>query len=364
MTRYAVTDRYQWLYSSNVNGKATTSAHGGEPLTGIAYPNDWLKVTTGRYTGSWVWKASPTPTPKPVSTDVTRWTTTSTATLGYASPSVTSAVWARPGLLTPVVGDYYANGWFQARTGMSGWMKDTTATNPYNAIETQQWHNTSGFHAMAPTSATVTRYVIVNRTTANVRSAPAYSAAIAGQATEGTAVTGHFVNSHFFAITAGPYAGRYISSGVLFTLPDQGLINGKLTTDDLCAVPAAMRVTFNASDQWMGCEALHALSAESTFQRSKTPYTVKFWEGYRSLATQERYWVTLGPPTAAKPGTSNHGLGNALDLRYTATGVLSWTSPEVVALLTYGPSFGWFKPAHLFQRGSAYGEPWHFELMG
>ena len=79
-------------------------------------------------------------------------------------------------------------------------------------------------------------------------------------------------------------------------------------------------------------------------------------DGYRTLAGQ----VTLRrskPTLAAKPGTSNHGWGIAVDL---GGGVQSCGSAEHRWLDANGPRFGWVHPAWA-KPGRGKTECWHFE---
>lgn len=72
---------------------------------------------------------------------------------------------------------------------------------------------------------------------------------------------------------------------------------------------------------------------------------------YRDLATQEEYWRLYQEGRgnlAAYPGTSNHGLGVAIDL---ANG---W---EQQWIYDHGAKFGWKKT-------EAFSEPWHFNFVG
>lgn len=77
-------------------------------------------------------------------------------------------------------------------------------------------------------------------------------------------------------------------------------------------------------------------------------------EGYRTLATQQRYWANppSGPGTAAYPGTSKHGWGRAIDI--SSPGAQGW-------IKTNGVRYGWIWPQ--WARSNPY-EPWHFEYVG
>lgn len=72
---------------------------------------------------------------------------------------------------------------------------------------------------------------------------------------------------------------------------------------------------------------------------------------YRTYAAQQYFWnlyVTHRGNLAAHPGTSNHGLGKAVDVK----------TPLMVAYIKrYGATFGWKKV-------EAFGEWWHYNYVG
>lgn len=74
---------------------------------------------------------------------------------------------------------------------------------------------------------------------------------------------------------------------------------------------------------------------------------VRWWKG-------ERYVRVSGTGTVAVPGTSNHGLGLAVDLAepYMTTG------PKHAWLVSRLAFYGWY------WEGQAFGEPWHYTFKG
>ncbi|GAA5226711.1 SH3 domain-containing protein [Paeniglutamicibacter antarcticus] len=82
---------------------------------------------------------------------------------------------------------------------------------------------------------------------------------------------------------------------------------------------------------------------------------------YRTRATQDAYWVDLGPYIAARPGTSNHGWGTAID------------TPETYHYSFRGKYHKWLKMnskkynwvhRKILEEGSPYAEAWHFDYVG
>lgn len=88
-------------------------------------------------------------------------------------------------------------------------------------------------------------------------------------------------------------------------------------------------------------------------------------QGYRDYAGQvamKAMWASRGMPNnAAAPGTSNHGLGLAVDV----------AGPESQAgteqhdwLVANAPRFGWLWPCNMRPGGIGPHESWHFEFQG
>ena len=111
----------------------------------------------------------------------------------------------------------------------------------------------------------------------------------------------------------------------------------------------------------------HHLRADAAFafDRLSRAYVAHFGarpcitDSYRSLDEQFRVYAAK-PNLAARPGTSNHGWGTALDL---CGGIQSFDSDQHLWLLVNAPLYGWFHPAWA-QRGGSKPEPWHWEFGG
>lgn len=127
-----------------------------------------------------------------------------------------------------------------------------------------------------------------------------------------------------------------------------GYPNGLIPESALCPLPQ--------EDEHLRADAAAA------FGRLNAAYAQHFGEAlcvtdsYRSLADQQSLYYRK-PSLAAVPGTSNHGMGLAIDL---CGGVNSFGSPQFVWMKEHGPDFGWVHP----DWASAWGarpEPWHWE---
>ncbi|WP_052466784.1 M15 family metallopeptidase [Mobilicoccus massiliensis] len=158
---------------------------------------------------------------------------------------------------------------------------------------------------------------------------------------------------------------------------DGGLLAGvdlsaleKVTTTPLCTEENAAY----PNGQWPGSALCglqtapgHMLrpSAARAFDALSEAYTkahgtnLCITDSYRSLAAQID--VRRRKPTlAAKPGTSNHGLGLAVDL---CGGIESFGTAQHLWMQQHAPLFGFFHPAWA-QAGGSKPEPWHWEFAG
>ena len=134
---------------------------------------------------------------------------------------------------------------------------------------------------------------------------------------------------------------------------DEGIYpNGQLPSRALCplwmadgesAIPSAA-VAFNALSQRFA----------EDFGR---PICVT--DSYRSFSEQVAVKATRGF-WAAPPGTSNHGLGKAVDL---CGGINNFGTIEHLWMKQNAPLFGWFHPSWAAADGRK-PEPWHWEYAG
>jgi len=111
----------------------------------------------------------------------------------------------------------------------------------------------------------------------------------------------------------------------------------------------------------------HLLRADAAagFERLAKAFAAEFGtplcvtDSYRTLASQIRVYAEK-PTLAARPGTSNHGWGTALDL---CGGIQSFGTTEHAWMLTHAPLYGWFHPSWAEPDGPK-PEPWHWEFAG
>lgn len=170
-------------------------------------------------------------------------------------------------------------------------------------------------------------------------------------------------------------------------LQNAGYRNGRLPTRILERVPAGANEKCLLETEAAAAWKLLLLAAEAD---GVTGFAAGWC--YRSLSQQKRTynrncgWVTPpSPPVAegeapppppravfkckvptAKPGTSNHGWGRAIDVVDTTTSkahLLNCRDSQYKWLRENGPSFGWVLPSWA-RCGSSKQEPWHWEYAG
>ncbi len=116
--------------------------------------------------------------------------------------------------------------------------------------------------------------------------------------------------------------------------------NGKLSKSELAPIPGG-ELAIEAAAAWNAPGGPADAGLHPTGPRSS----------YRTYAEQEELWAAYKAGTgnlAAQPGTSNHGLGIAIDVP--TDGMISW-------LKEHGIEFGWKKI-------EALSEPWHYNFVG
>ena len=134
---------------------------------------------------------------------------------------------------------------------------------------------------------------------------------------------------------------------------------------DLTAYPKGMIDPAGLCPLWAAPGQLLRADAESAFEAVSRAWAEQYGvllcvsDSYRSLASQVQLYA-VRPSLAARPGTSNHGWGVALDL---CGGVQRFDSDQHHWLARNGPQFGWFHPQWARQGGSK-PEPWHWEFAG
>ena len=128
--------------------------------------------------------------------------------------------------------------------------------------------------------------------------------------------------------------------------------NGRLPDRVLCSLPGD-------SDEKLRADAAVAFSRLAGASQAEVGRPMCVTDGYRTLAEQ-RSLRRVKPRLAARPGTSEHGWGLALDL---SCGVQSFRTPQHAWVARNAGRFGWVLPQWARRSGSK-PEPWHWEYMG
>jgi len=126
--------------------------------------------------------------------------------------------------------------------------------------------------------------------------------------------------------------------------------NGRLPSSALCPLYAA-------PGESLGRGAALAFNIMSQDYQRQTGAALCVTDSYRSYVEQVAVKLTR-QGLAATPGSSQHGLGLALDL---CGGVESFSAPAHLWMQRNAPLYGWFHPAWA-DRSGALPEPWHWEF--
>lgn len=127
--------------------------------------------------------------------------------------------------------------------------------------------------------------------------------------------------------------------------------NGQIADANLCELPeGGFHLRGDAARAWW------RLAARYEREFGEPPCLT---DAYRSLASQQRLYASK-PGLAARPGTSNHGWGVAVDL---CGGVQSFGTREYEWLSVNAEKVGWTNPGWARRSGSR-PEPWHWEFTG
>lgn len=132
----------------------------------------------------------------------------------------------------------------------------------------------------------------------------------------------------------------------------QTYANGQIPPDALCPL-------LGAPGESLRPGAAAAFNAMSLAYQRDTGHLLCVTDSYRSYANQVVTKASRGG-WAAAPGTSNHGVGVALDL---CGGVNSFGHPAHLWMQQNAPLYGWFHPSWA-AAGGALPEPWHWEFSG
>lgn len=125
--------------------------------------------------------------------------------------------------------------------------------------------------------------------------------------------------------------------------------NGQIPSSVLCGLSWV-------SGEQLRCDAASALEDLNGAFRATFGRNLDVVDGYRSYAEQVSVAASRGG-LAAVPGTSNHGLGQAVDL---SGGIESFGSSEYSWMVANAGTYGWKHPSWA-EPGGSKPEAWHWE---
>jgi len=128
-------------------------------------------------------------------------------------------------------------------------------------------------------------------------------------------------------------------------------VNGELPLGALC--------TLWDPKHRLRADAAVALAKLNVAYKQHFGNNICLTDSYRTLAEQRRL-KSIKPSLAATPGTSNHGLGLAVDL---CDGIESGTGARYQWMRANAGAYGWANPAWALPGGGGPHEPWHWEFV-
>ncbi|MFS0704843.1 D-alanyl-D-alanine carboxypeptidase family protein [Cellulomonas sp. 179-A 9B4 NHS] len=132
----------------------------------------------------------------------------------------------------------------------------------------------------------------------------------------------------------------------------QGFDNGQVPESALCGVSFAESVRLR-------CDAAESLDALDAAFAARFGKHLQVSDSYRSYSQQVACRANKGS-LCARPGTSNHGMGVAVDL---GGAVQSFGTAEHVWMRENAPAHDWTLPEWA-RAGGSKPEPWHWEYVG
>jgi D-alanyl-D-alanine carboxypeptidase len=130
-----------------------------------------------------------------------------------------------------------------------------------------------------------------------------------------------------------------------------GAPNGQLPSSVLC--------TLWDPKHRLRADAAVAIAKLNIAYRQRFGDDICLTDSYRTLGSQE-HLAAVKPGLAARPGTSNHGLGLAVDL---CDGVENFGSTRYQWMRDNAPAYGWDNPLWARPGGSGPQESWHWEYL-
>lgn len=144
-----------------------------------------------------------------------------------------------------------------------------------------------------------------------------------------------------------------IGLGTMSTLkaPKTNAKNGQMSSSELKSVGGGHSLAFGAADAFLAMKAAAAeegvdIKLSDSYRPLSVQNAIFDWDWYKQTGKNRKKGTTYA---AAYPGTSNHGLGRAIDVSGKAA--QDWIRKN-------GEAYGWS-----WAEGRSVGEPWHFTYV-
>ncbi|KYH43113.1 peptidoglycan-binding protein [Branchiibius sp. NY16-3462-2] len=246
-----------------------------------------------------------------------------------------------------------------------GWMKITSGGYAGKYVAASYLIDVPKVGPKPPTSNVHGWIATTGGITATVRSGPGFNYGVLGHKASGAAVSGTQVNADWVKI-----AGGYINRGEIETTSSSlTRVNAQIPVSQLCAVNGAYNspnsfdpgYTVNTT-RYINCSAGRALDSLQAAYKAKFGHYANIDLAYRDWAEQQYWYNKLGPAQANKPGTSNHGMGLAVDFQewHGHTTEFDWGGVGSNWLRANGGKYGFTQP---YAYGTT-GESYHFNFTG
>lgn len=257
-----------------------------------------------------------------------------------------------------VTGYDQGNGWFKISAGsLSGGYVSMSYLSPAATTPAQP----STPPQPSSTGGDFTGFVSKTLIKTLVHSAPSTSSTYTRTLKPGSAVTGT-LQGDWLKLAGGGYVSRAL-------VTDQPLSNGAVPASRLCNVPIAWNTQEHVDPAYekdtarrIDCYALKSLTGLENAYKARFGVYARIDLAYRPLSEQNYWYDQFGYPRAAMPGTSNHGLGVAVDFRETdARGEeFGWGGTGYRWLTQNGWKWGF---RNTFTYGTS-GESYHWDFEG
>jgi uncharacterized protein YraI len=169
---------------------------------------------------------------------------------------------------------------------------------------------------------------------------------------EGRYVSDAYTTSTQKAPSCSDVSAALVRTGKACSSDERTYANGRIPRNALCS----LRGDAHEALRPRAAAAFNALSAAYA---KETGRPLCLTDSYRSYTEQVAVKAARGK-WAARPGTSDHGLGRAVDL---CGGVEQFGTAAHRWMQRNAPHYGWVHPSWA-QAGGSLPEPWHWEFTG